>query len=77
MRYLVDALLAGEVVEAGDVINVTARKFEAVSRPVPQRPPPKSVFRCREACVGQGGAPMALILLVGVAVLDFRALRRL
>src|SRR5437763_12987878 len=70
MRYLVDALLSGEVVEAGDIINVTARKSEAVSRPVPQQALPKSIWQRARRSVGRAAA-YAVVVLVGVGVLDF------
>jgi alginate biosynthesis protein Alg44 len=70
MRYLVDALISGEVVETGDIINVTARKFDAVSRPMPQQAPPKSVLHRARRAVGRAAAYLVMFL-AGVGILDF------
>jgi alginate biosynthesis protein Alg44 len=69
MRYLVEAMLAGEVVDAGDIIEVTARRFDAVSRQVPQATPKTYLQRARRS-VGKAAA-YGLIILIGVGLFDF------
>ena len=46
IRYIIGASLAGEIVDAGDIIEVTASPMMATSRGLPRRPrPPRSATR--------------------------------
>jgi alginate biosynthesis protein Alg44 len=65
LRFILDAYLAGEVVEAGDVLDVVARKNEGKTREVPQRPAPQG-FRAK---VAHHGRPVAGYLGIGAATL--------
>ncbi|WP_445503630.1 PilZ domain-containing protein [Microvirga sp. G4-2] len=43
LRFILDAYLSGEVVEAGDVLDVVSRRNEGKTREVPQRPKPQGL----------------------------------
>ena len=43
LRFMIDAYLSGEVVEAGDIIEVSARRNEAKVRPIPAAAAPTTV----------------------------------
>jgi mannuronan synthase len=43
LRFVLDAYLSGEVVEAGDVLDVVSRRNEGKTREVPQRPEPRGL----------------------------------
>jgi mannuronan synthase len=44
LRFILDAYLSGEVVEAGDVLDVVSRRNEGKTREVPQRPKPQGLI---------------------------------
>jgi len=44
IRFVLDAYLSGEVVEAGDVLDVVSRRNEGRTREVPQRPQPQGLM---------------------------------
>nr|WP_279306642.1 PilZ domain-containing protein [Microvirga solisilvae] len=44
LRFILDAYLSGEVVEAGDVLDVVSRRNEGKTREVPQRPAPQGLL---------------------------------
>jgi len=66
LRFILDAYLSGEVVEAGDVLDVVSRRNEGKSRDVPQRPIPEGLL----ANVSHHGRSIAGYgLIVGLTLL--------
>ncbi len=77
LRFVLDAYLAGEVVEAGDVLDVVARRNEGKTREVPPRPQPKGfaanlAHRGRSAAgyIGIGAATLLLVGFIGTSLFD-------
>jgi mannuronan synthase len=69
LRFILDAYLAGEVVEAGDVLDVVSRRNEGKTREVPQRPAPQgfmaNVAHHGRSAAGYVGIAAATLLLLG------------
>ncbi len=69
LRFVLDAYLSGEVVEAGDVLDVVSRRNEGKTREVPQRPKPQGLkenaFHYGRTFAGYGAIAVATLLLVG------------
>lgn len=69
LRFILDAYLSGEVVEAGDVLDVVSRRNEGKTREVPQRPQPQglmaNIAHHGRSIAGYGIVAAATLLLVG------------
>lgn len=69
LRFILDAYLSGEVVEAGDVLDVVSRRSEGKTREVPQRPKPQGVIANMayhgRSIAGYGAIVVTTLLLVG------------
>jgi alginate biosynthesis protein Alg44 len=69
LRFILDSYLSGEVVEAGDVLDVVSRRNEGKTREVPQQPKPEglvaNVMHHGRSIVGYGSIAAATLLLVG------------
>jgi len=69
LRFILDAYLSGEVVEAGDVLDVVSRRNEGKTREVPQRPKPEGLVANAayygRSFAGYGLIAAATLLLVG------------
>lgn len=69
LRFVLDAYLSGEVVEAGDVLDVVSRRNEGKTREVPQRPTPRgvkeNVLHYGRNFAGYGAIAAVTLLLVG------------
>jgi alginate biosynthesis protein Alg44 len=69
LRFILDAYLSGEVVEAGDVLDVVSRRNEGKTREVPQRPKPEGLVANAayygRSIAGYGLIVAATLLLVG------------
>ncbi|MBB3017785.1 alginate biosynthesis protein Alg44 [Microvirga lupini] len=77
LRFVLDAYLAGEVVEAGDVLDVVSRRNEGKTREVPPQPQPQGavaslVHRGRSAAgyIGIGAATLLLLGFIGTSLFD-------
>jgi alginate biosynthesis protein Alg44 len=77
LRFILDAYLAGEVVEAGDVLDVVSRRNEGKTREVPPRPLPQGVVanlahRGRSAAgyIGVGAATLLLLGFIGSSLFE-------
>src|SRR5918994_3212959 len=77
LRFILDAYLAGEVVEAGDVLDVVSRRNEGKTREVPPRPQPQGIVanlahRGRSAAgyIGIGAATLLLVGFIGTSLFD-------
>ncbi|QRM30600.1 PilZ domain-containing protein [Microvirga sp. VF16] len=77
LRFVLDAYLAGEIVDAGDVLDVAARRNEGKTRDVPQRPQPQGFFaqlthhgRSAAGYVGVGVATILLIGFIGMGIFE-------
>ncbi|HZH11306.1 MAG TPA: PilZ domain-containing protein [Microvirga sp.] len=66
LRFILDAYLSGEVVEAGDVLDVVSRRNEGKTREVPQRPAPEGLA-AKAAYYGRSIAGYGLV--VGLTLL--------
>jgi alginate biosynthesis protein Alg44 len=69
LRFILDAYLSGEVVEAGDILDVVSRRNEGKTREVPQRPQPvgfvANAAHHGRAVAGYAGIGAATLLLLG------------
>jgi len=72
-----DAYLAGEVVDAGDILDVVSRRNEGKSREVPQRPQPQGFVanlthhgRNVAGYAGIGAATLLLLGFIGMGVFE-------
>jgi alginate biosynthesis protein Alg44 len=69
LRFILDAYLSGEVVEAGDVLDVVSRRNEGKTREVPQRENPEGLLanfaQYGRSVAGYGAIGIATLLLVG------------
>ena len=69
LRFILDAYLSGEVVEAGDVLDVVSRRNEGKTREIPQRPKPEGLVanavHYGRSIAGYGLIAAATLLLVG------------
>lgn len=72
MRFMVDAMLSGEIVDAGDIIEIASRRMEAPSRSVPKKPAPVTP---REKLRAAGGRVLAYgtVGLATVGIIAFVA----
>jgi alginate biosynthesis protein Alg44 len=77
LRFVLDAYLAGEVVEAGDVLDVVSRRNEGKTREVPPRPQPQGIVanlahrgRSVAGYVGIGAATLLLLGFIGTSLFD-------
>jgi alginate biosynthesis protein Alg44 len=77
LRFILDAYLAGEVVDAGDILDVSARRNEGKTREVPQRPQPQGLLaqlthhgRSAAGYIGIGAATMLLVGFIGMGVFE-------
>ncbi|WP_160310431.1 PilZ domain-containing protein [Microvirga vignae] len=69
LRFILDAYLSGEVVEAGDVLDVVSRRNEGKTREVPQRPEPQGLVANMayhgRSIAGYGAIVSITLLLLG------------
>lgn len=65
LRFILDAYLAGEVVQAGDVLDVASRRNEGKTREVPQPPQPQDLL----GKIGQRGRGIAGFIGIAAATL--------
>ncbi|MGO4386524.1 PilZ domain-containing protein [Microvirga sp. 2YAF29] len=69
LRFVLDAYLSGEIVEAGDVLDVVSRRNEGKTRDVPQRPKPQGLkenaFHYGRNFAGYAAVAAVTLLLVG------------
>ena len=72
LRFILDAYLAGEVVEAGDVLDVVSRRNEGKTREVHQRPQPQGLV----ANIAHHGRSVAAYAGIGAATLLLAGLHR-
>lgn len=70
MRFMVDAMLSGEIVDAGDIIEISSRRMEAPSRALPKKPEPVTP-REKLRAFGGRAASYAVIALFSVAVITY------
>jgi mannuronan synthase len=77
LRFILDAYLAGEIVDAGDILDVSSRRNEGKTREVPQRPQPQGLRaqlthhgRSAAGYVGIGAATMLLVGFIGMGVFE-------
>jgi alginate biosynthesis protein Alg44 len=77
LRFVLDAYLAGEVVDAGDILDVVSRRNEGKSREVPQRPEPQGLVaklthhgRSVAGYVGIGAATLLLLGFIGMGIFE-------
>jgi alginate biosynthesis protein Alg44 len=75
LRFILDAYLAGEVVDAGDVLDVASRRNEGKTREVPKRPQPQGFFaqlthhgRSAAGYIGIGAVTMLLLGFLGMGI---------
>lgn len=69
LQYVTDAILSGEVVRAGDVLDVARRTDMVKSKQVP--PPPHLSTGARIAQLGRRAAATAGVAAIGAALLAF------
>jgi mannuronan synthase len=72
IRYVLDAFLSGEIVEAGDVLEVSARSMSTQSRAIPAAPVPIS-FKEKVRLYAPRAAAWSFIGLLAIGVLTFLA----
>lgn len=69
LRFVLDAYLSGEVVEAGDVLDVVSRRNEGKTRELPQRPKPQGLVATAahhgRNLAGYGAIAAATLILAG------------
>ncbi|MXQ11761.1 PilZ domain-containing protein [Microvirga makkahensis] len=69
LRFILNAYLSGEVVDAGDVLDVVSRRNEGKTRDVPQRPNPEGLAAnlayYGRSVAGYGFIAAATLLLAG------------
>lgn len=77
LRFILDAYLAGEVVDAGDILDVSSRRNEGKTREVPQRPRPQGILahlshhgRSAAGYIGIGAATMLLLGFIGMGLFE-------
>lgn len=77
LRFILDAYLAGEVVDAGDILDVSARRNEGKTREVPPKPQPEGALarfaqhgRNAAGYVGIGAATMLLLGFIGMGIFE-------
>ncbi len=77
LRYFIDAYLSGEIVDARDVIEVSARRNEAQARATPAVEAPKTIGGKMSRLAGQVGrmsvavgAGVTLVALVGTSLYE-------
>lgn len=77
LRFILDAYLSGEVVEAGDVLDVVSRRNEGKTREVPPQPQPQGFVanlahhgRSVAGYVGIGGATLLLLGFLGASLFE-------
>lgn len=69
LQYITDAVLSGEVVRAGDILDVARRSDAGRVKQIP--PPPKMNGRARLAHIGRRLAASAGVLAIGAALVAF------
>lgn len=69
LQYVTDAILSGEVVRAGDVLDVARRTDMVKSKQVP--PPPRLSTAARIAQLGRRAAATAGVAAIGAALITF------
>lgn len=69
LQYVTDAILSGEVVRAGDVLDVARRTDMVKSKQVP--PPPRLSTAARIAQLGRRAAATAGVAAIGAALIAF------
>ncbi len=69
LQYVTDAILSGEVVRAGDVLDVARRTDLVKSKQVP--PPPRLSTAARIAQLGRRAAATAGVAAIGAALIAF------
>lgn len=69
LQYVTDAILSGEVVRAGDVLDVARRTDMVKSKQVP--PPPRLSTGARIAQLGRRAAATAGVAAIGAALIAF------
>lgn len=69
LQYVTDAILSGEVVRAGDVLDVARRNDIVKSKQVP--PPPRLSTGARIAQLGRRAAATAGVAAIGAALIAF------
>lgn len=77
LRFILDSYLAGEVVDAGDILDVSSRRNEGKTREVPQRPRPQGILahlshhgRSAAGYIGIGAATMLLLGFIGMGLFE-------
>jgi alginate biosynthesis protein Alg44 len=70
IRYIIDASLSGELVDAGDVIEVTARPMTAASRTLPPAPRPATLSE-RIGFYARRSVAVGLVLALTLGVLGY------
>ncbi|MEZ0169729.1 PilZ domain-containing protein [Microvirga sp. TS319] len=70
LRFVLNAYLSGEVVDAGDVLDVVARRNEGKTRDVPQRQQPAGLI-ASAAQFGRSMAGYGLIIAATVLLIGF------
>ncbi|MBB4039005.1 alginate biosynthesis protein Alg44 [Microvirga flocculans] len=69
IRFVLDAYLAGDVVEAGDILEVVSRRNDGKTREVPARPQPQGfvtrLSRYGRCAAGYAGIAAVTFLLLG------------
>jgi alginate biosynthesis protein Alg44 len=77
LRFMLDAYLSGEVVEAGDVLDVVSRRNEGKTREVPPKPQPQGLAaklahhgRSVAGYVGLGAVTLLLVGFIGASLFE-------
>jgi alginate biosynthesis protein Alg44 len=77
LRFILDAYLSGEVVDAGDILDVASRRNEGKTREVPPKPQPQGVLaqlshqgRNAAGYIGIGATTMLLLGFIGTGVFE-------